>query len=114
MLTLSLAAAGCESPGEPTSFRLLEPFNVQVGHTAVVELSLKITFDGVTTDSRCPADVVCIQAGDATAKILVAAVDQPAEALDLHTAPKSPDAVYQSYAIRLQALTPLPRSDRPI
>ena len=114
MLALALALAGCESPSEPTSFRLVEPFDLRPGQTAIVELSLRIKFESVPVDSRCPSDVVCIQAGDAVVKVSISAVGQQSETHELHTNPMFSDALYQAYAIRLQRLTPLPRSDRPV
>ena len=111
---MAIALAGCESPSEPTSFRLVEPFEIRPGDTAIVELSLRIKFESVTADSRCPIDVTCIQAGDAVVKLSISAVDQPVETHDVHTNPMFSDALYQAFVIRLQALTPFPRSDRPV
>lgn len=41
-------------------------FTLPVGKTAVIEgEELSIKFQEVTSDSRCPSDVVCVQMGDA-------------------------------------------------
>src|SRR3989344_7481643 len=43
-------------------------FSLALGQTAWVE-DLQITFSGVEDDSRCPTDVVCIQAGWVTLRL---------------------------------------------
>lgn len=46
---------------------LEEPFSLRVGESARLDdTNLTLTFTGVTGDSRCPKDVVCVWAGEAT------------------------------------------------
>src|SRR5215207_11333447 len=59
------ATAACSSPNEPGgAFRTevtLRPGEV----TAVASTPLRIGFERVASDSRCPATALCIQSGDA-------------------------------------------------
>jgi hypothetical protein len=78
----------------------------------VDEASVRIRFDGVASDSRCPIDVNCIQAGDAVVLISVLENDESAQ-YDLHTA--SPQSVsHGDLTIALVRLLPQPTSTRPI
>jgi len=68
---LGIVIAGCASknPEAPTG-----PLNVRlvlgVGEIGDVQpASIRVQFQGVTSDSRCPADALCIQRGDAVVRI---------------------------------------------
>ena len=76
-LTLVLTAAGCHSPRTVTrspsapsarmsSVSAGETFEVQRGGAVLVD-GQRLRFEGVVNDSRCPADVDCIRAGEAVA-----------------------------------------------
>ena len=110
---LSLSACGSELSPEPTG-----PVDTAVilapGIAADVEAAgVLLRFVAVTGDSRCPADAICIHAGDAIVRIDVRSdAGQPAS-YDLHTA--GPRAVmYDDLRIELVALTPYPFTARPI
>jgi hypothetical protein len=52
---------------------MYEPFTIELGETALIpaddvvpDETARIRFDGVETDSRCPANVDCVRAGEAT------------------------------------------------
>lgn len=64
---MACASADANAPSSlPTSVTLA------IGErTTVSGTGLSITFEAVVDDSRCPADVVCIQAGDATVAVLL-------------------------------------------
>jgi hypothetical protein len=67
------------SPLQPTptvesAVRVGQPFDVRVGQTATIAgRAVTVTFTGVENDSRCPIDVVCVRAGDATVLLSVRA-----------------------------------------
>ena len=42
-----------------------QPFDLRAGQSAVVPGGLKVTFDRVVSDSRCPIDAICVWAGEA-------------------------------------------------
>jgi hypothetical protein len=103
----------CDEPLTGPSVALNENFELQPGSSAVVAgTSFAVRFNRVTGDSRCPADVVCIQGGDAIVAITVIEDDVRVD-LDLHTGSMQP-VMYGSYTITLVQLAPYPFSSRPI
>lgn len=65
-LLLAAVAAGCGGLNPA----LGEKFTLKTGQSAVIEgEDLKIRFDAVESDSRCPSDVVCVRAGEAVIKV---------------------------------------------
>ncbi|HXD19955.1 MAG TPA: hypothetical protein VN654_23235 [Vicinamibacterales bacterium] len=109
--------AGCARDlPRPSQVPLGRPFELHAEASATLADGLTVTFDRVRSDSRCPMDVVCITAGDAVVVVRLASQGGQAER-ELHTNPGgagTADTSYQSYAITLVALTPYPRTDRPI
>lgn len=70
LLIVALLIAGCSPPNEVIQASMGREFSLVVGQTAsIASEKLKIKFVVVTEDSRCPRDVVCIQAGKASAVI---------------------------------------------
>jgi hypothetical protein len=95
-----------------------DPVNAQVvlapGESATVSgASIRIRFQGVLGDSRCPADALCIQGGDAIVRLDVLSSGGIDATYDLHTGNLAP-ARHGSLTITLVALTPYPFSSRPI
>lgn len=76
--------------------------------------SLRIKFVGVKEDSRCPADVKCVWAGNAAVRIDVSIRGRGSKSLALNTTGNSPPLDYRGYKIRLVELSPYPRSNRKI
>ena len=111
-LVLLLLAASCgTSPSSPRSVPLAEEFTLTPGQTAQVEgADLFVTFDSVSSDSRCPEGVNCIWEGDATVVVSIRMGDQPASQRELHT-PRNSETDAGSYRLRLVRLVPLPRAD---
>jgi len=105
---------GCAAHPSQPSRPLGQPFDVKAGTSAVLADGLKLTFDRVRTDSRCPLDAICIQAGEA---IVVVTVSQPQASpaeRELRTTPALSETSYLSYVIKLVALSPYPRSTQQI
>src|SRR5688500_7044254 len=72
-LCLFLATACAGSPAEPTS-PLNAEFTLAPGETmSIDDTSVTIRFDGVSGDSRCPADALCVTGGSASVQITVSA-----------------------------------------
>jgi hypothetical protein len=91
-----------------------ESFKLRAGTSAILRDGLKVAFDGVRSDSRCPMDVMCVWAGDA---VVTVRLSQPAGGQverELHTDSRGSEASYLAYSIRLVALAPYPRSAQPI
>jgi hypothetical protein len=115
ILVCLLAVTGCdESPTGPT-VSLDARFTMAPGETAsVTGRGVHLRFEGVTGDSRCPADAICITGGDAIVKV-VASGDSGSLTLDLHTGDSSRASVtYGNVRVTLVELTPYPFSSRTI
>jgi hypothetical protein len=97
----------------PTSPALDRTFDLRVGATAQVEgTDVEVRFEGVVNDSRCPPDVMCISAGDATVALRLTGGGKDATTYELHTASGPQDAEHGSYTVSLVALGPPPASNR--
>ena len=78
---------------------------------------LRIRFVAVTEDSRCPANVNCVWAGNAAVRLEISVHGRKTESLTLNTSggPSSgSEAPYQGYKVKLIDLKPYPRSDNRI
>lgn len=108
VLVVLVLLAGCIArPGEVRA-SLGSEFTLAIGKTAsVAGENLKVRFIGVTEDSRCPANVVCIQAGRAVMTLQVNDRDT-AETLSLVEPGRStPEVTYQDYTLTFH-LEPYP------
>lgn len=116
ILICLLCVTGCDekSPNGPT-VPLNEHFTLSPGQVAAFEdADLKIQFVRVTGDSRCPADAICIQGGDALVQVLASDGDD-SSLLGLHTGDSSQaSAIYGGVRITLVELQPYPFSSRTI
>lgn len=110
-----LVATACDgnSPTAP-SVPLNERFTLAPGETVQIDgASFRLEFRGVTGDSRCPADAICIWGGDAI--VHVRAVDGGQSDYELHTGDSSRGAaVHRQTQITLEELQPYPFSGRTI
>ena len=111
-----LFATACDEKGPvgPT-VPLNQRFTLAPGQTATVDdTSLRLEFVGVSNDSRCPADAICVWAGDAVVQIRASGGGTPAE-YELHTGGLSGPAVvlHEQLRIELLELQPYPFASRP-
>lgn len=73
-----------------------------------------VTFEAVPEDSRCPVDVVCVWAGDATVRISITGGVSSDTTIDLHTT-LEPDSIEMGGAtLELVQLHPNPTAMSPI
>ncbi len=87
-----------------------EPFRLRAGQVASVGGGeLAVVFRGVTRDSRCPADVNCVWAGDAVVAIVTTAGSAPGSQADLHTGVEPRQVQAGNHAVTLVALEPSTR-----
>ena len=106
-----LPAAAChgKSPTAPA------PVNREVvlapGQTAELAAGLSVRFVSVVGDSRCPADALCIQGGDAIVRIDITSGEDRGQR-DLHTGTLAPVS-FDDVQLRLVELQPYPFSSRP-
>ena len=82
--------------------------------TAILESrSVQMRFVGVTGDSRCPTDVVCVQGGDAIVQIAVRSGGRSEVLYDLLTGDLRP-VQHDTLTISLVQLAPDPFSTQTI
>ena len=108
-----LAATACDQSLTSPSTPLNTEFVLAPGETMAIEsVSLAITIDGVTGDSRCPADALCIQGGSADVHV-IAMSDGARRAHVLKTGDMKP-VQHGDTTITLVQLSPYPFSSRTI
>jgi hypothetical protein len=115
LFVLSVLTAGCAGHSTaPSQQPLGQPFDLRPGASAAVEGGLKVTFERVPSDSRCPMDALCIRAGEALVALTVSQDGRNAAARELRTDGAGSETSYLGFSIKLIALAPYPRSDRQI
>ncbi len=110
-------------PGpSPTYVAAGRQFTLQQGRSVEIAAAhIRVSFDQIVNDSRCPVDVTCIRAGDATVALNVSSsipgVLAPVVQLRLVVGSESSAAATgHAYGYRITALDlkPAPRSTQPI
>ena len=114
--SLALTGCGMADSAQQVYIELGRNFSLRTGESAPTrEAALRVGFDGVTADSRCPKGERCISAGDATTRVWVQQGSGPREKGDLHVALGAAQAMYvQGYELRLVRLDPYPVSGKSI
>jgi hypothetical protein len=114
----AIAGSGCARDlPRPSQVPIDRPFELRAAGSARLDEAVTLTFAGVRSDSRCPMDVVCISAGDASVAVRLTSQAGGEVERELHTNPRSgaaADTAYLGYAIALVSLAPYPRSTRQI
>jgi len=114
LIAVLLSAACHESPTGPSA-PVGREFLLRVGDTAAVEgAGLGVRFDGVTSDSRCPSNAICVTLGDAVAVFTVTGGGER-ETVVLHTEPGDGQREQLgAWTLRLVRLDPYPYAGSPI
>ena len=110
--------AGCAAvsagAGGPQAAALSTPFTLAEGESAVVGgEKVGVTFEKLLSESRCPADVQCIQAGEATIRVQVQPADGAKTALTLSTRQDGSTGTVGRLTVTLTGLRPVPRVKTP-
>ena len=120
LLVAACGPTGAASPPTPPAagaqpeITLGQEFALRVGQTAALGggAGIRLTFEAVREDSRCPVGVTCIWAGDA---VVAVTVDDTGGGgtrtlVEFHTNPSvDAEAVFGGYTLRLVGLSPVPR-----
>jgi hypothetical protein len=125
LLAVAVAvAAACSTPapapgssGAPStqtqSASLGDTLHVQLGRSASVDGGrLVLTFVSRGTDSRCPANVVCVWMGDAPVRIAARTRTTSVEG-DLHTGIEPHSLTVNNYVVTVVGLVPYPGTAAP-
>jgi hypothetical protein len=108
LLVAAVAGACTSSPTAPGGTSL----TLAPGQSQSVS-SLSVRFIGVTIDTRCPGDAICIQAGDAHIALEAAvASTRRAFELQLHN-PLNRETEIRGFTIELVELAPYPFASMP-
>ena len=112
-MAMVAALAGCDESMTGPSVALDATFTLAPGSMVRVgDTSLQLQFHGVEGDSRCPADALCIQGGDAVVRVSVSSGGTRRD-YELHTGSLQP-VRHDTFTITLVELAPYPFSSRTI
>ncbi len=92
--------------------RLDQEFEIKLGQEVWIKREgLKVSFNNVAEDSRCPTGVECIWAGNGKVVLKLSKVRKRTALMTLNTGvdPKQDD--YRGYEIKLVNLNPYPKKD---
>lgn len=107
--------ASCSSSPTVPSVEPVSEFVLAVGDAAQVSTTgLRVQFERVVGDSRCPSDAICIWAGDAELAVTVTRPGHGKEVLSLRTVGTESRAVIGDWALSLTRLEPYPQGSKPI
>lgn len=111
-LLISVLSPGCAGhSNSPNDTPLGQPFDLRAGSSAMLDGGLKVTFERVPADSRCPMDAFCVRAGEALVALTISQDGRSAVARELRTDPAAAaETTYSGYSIKLLTLAPYPRS----
>lgn len=94
---------------------LNQEFKLKIGESAKAPRDgLKVEFDSVATDSRCPKGVTCVWAGNAKVLLKVTKDGGKPESVELNTNTNPKTSRYLEYELTLKELKPYPESDTTI
>ncbi len=72
IVVFALLLSGCAGGTQEVSAKLGEEFSLQIGQTALLTgENMKISFQEVITDSRCPRNVTCVWAGQVSCLVRI-------------------------------------------
>jgi hypothetical protein len=104
---------GCDEAQTAPTSRLDSEFTLAPGDARRIEdASITVRFVGVSGDSRCPADAICVHGGSASVNITVTS-GLSSQAHELRTGDLEP-VVHNGVTIALVQLSPYPFSARTI
>lgn len=114
---LVVAACSASTPTERTATAALssrgdaraDTLSIPLGQSAFVDGGrLEIRFDARVADSRCPANVNCVWAGDAHVRVTTRLAGGSASTADLHSGVEPRTISTDRYEISMVGMTPYP------
>ena len=95
--------------------RLGQEFELKINQEAAIEgEGLAVMFESVLEDSRCPEGVDCIWSGNAKIRIRSSKQKHAPAPIELDTNVGLKSYSYLDYEIKLVALKPRPKADKPV
>ena len=115
LIVAVLAGCGCSGgPTQPDRVPKGEPFDLRVGDSALTTDDVRVRFDTVRSDSRCPTGAFCVRAGEAVIALTVGRTGQVPVGRELDTTPARSFTTFEAFTITLSSLQPYPQSGRQI
>jgi len=107
--SIALVLLAIASHSAVTEPEFAQPFDLKVSEVVTLQ-GLKITFEGVSEDSRCPAGVQCVWAGDAAATFTLEKSPGTALQCTLHTNGRfQRQTDYDTFVVKLEDIKPYPK-----
>lgn len=107
---LTLALLGCAPVETAITVEPGSSFTLPVGKTATLKgTDTRLTFKEVSADSRCPTDVVCVWAGDATIAVVISRNGAPDETQTMNINAPNNEITSGNLRIKFVGLAPVPR-----
>jgi hypothetical protein len=108
-LTVGFASCGANRTTGETA-PLGQTIKLKVKQAVEVrEAAIRVSFDEVVDDSRCPEGVTCVWAGNGKIKLTVMRTGSEARVIELNTNLKPRVVSFEGYEIKLEQLDPYPR-----
>jgi hypothetical protein len=115
VLPALLLLAACDDTTTGPSVAIGSEFQLRPSESVSVEnTDVELRFEVVTSDSRCPADAICVWQGDATAVFSARQSGGSSSSLTLHTTGEDRRASASGLTLTLVRLDPYPYASRPI
>jgi len=112
---LFVSTVACNgSPTQPDRVPTGRPFDLRVGDSALTTDDVRIRFDTVRSDSRCPMDAFCVRAGEAVIALTVGRTGEVPVGRELDTTQARASTTFLNFTITLSSLQPYPRSSSQI
>ena len=111
---LFILTSALAPPAAPARDAALDSeFDIRVGQRVTIEGErLRVTFDRVAEDSRCPEGVQCVWAGNARVVLRLSKARRRASTMSLNTGVDPKQARYRGYEVKLVKLDPYPKEGR--
>src|SRR5262249_56345924 len=96
-----------------TASRVVDTLEIGLGQSATFDGGrLEIRFEARVSDSRCPANVVCVWQGDAHAKIVTRVAGGAPVTSSLHSTLEPRKGAVDRYTISMVGMAPFPGKSR--
>lgn len=109
LLVTAIVSASCSTSATGPQDPLPREVVLRLGQEVTVEGTvLHLAFTRLVDDSRCPANVVCVWAGNAAVKVGIALAMSPAHPLILNTGVEPRSVKQNGFRVTLLEVTPYP------